>query len=145
MGLMSPWWFQGEDWEEGFASGLLNSLCFFPLLSYGATAPLAAIPQSGMQQAVDAGWEVRPVGRARLCGNDSDPEDNVLKEFLIAATLLHQVVGGGEEAPAIDGNGTSHPNGGDSEPGNGKAAQSGSEMGESRLQVSFTPPQGCVG
>jgi len=35
---------KGEDWEEGFASGLLHSLCFFPLLSYGATAPLADIP-----------------------------------------------------------------------------------------------------
>ena len=37
-------WWQGEDWEEGFASGLLRSLCFFPLLSYGSTAPLAALP-----------------------------------------------------------------------------------------------------
>ena len=36
----------GEPWEEGFALGLLNSLCFFPLLSYGATAPLASFPET---------------------------------------------------------------------------------------------------
>ena len=87
---------QGEDWEDGFASGLLNSLCFFPLLSYGATAPLAMSPQDNLHQAVSAGWDERPAGRARLCGSDSDAEDNMLKEFLIAVTLLRQAAVGDE-------------------------------------------------
>jgi serine/threonine protein kinase len=81
---------KGEDWEEGFATGLLNSMCIFPLLSYGSTAPLAALPedQLGTEDAIRKGWEDRPVGRARLQGLESDCEDNVLKEFLIASTLL---------------------------------------------------------
>ena len=34
---------KGEDWEAGFAMGLLSSLCVFALLYHGATAPLAAL------------------------------------------------------------------------------------------------------
>ena len=81
---------KGEDWEEGFATGLLCSLCFLPLLSYGSTAPLASLPHEAdkFKQSIDKGWEASPVGRTRLKGNISDPEDNVLKEFLIAAALL---------------------------------------------------------
>ena len=79
---------RGEDWEEGFATGLLNSLCFLPLLSYGSTAPLAAIQPERLADAVAQGWEERPVGRRRLRGEEDDPEDNVLKELLIAETLL---------------------------------------------------------
>ena len=78
---------QGEDWEEGFATGLLNSLCIFPLLSYGSTAPLADIPNDRLASAVDAGWNERPVGRQRLRGEEGDCEDNVLKELLIADCL----------------------------------------------------------
>ena len=39
----------GENWEDGHASGLLKSLCAFPLLSFGSTAPLATLelPVSG--------------------------------------------------------------------------------------------------
>jgi hypothetical protein len=83
---------QGEDWEEGFATGLLNSLCFFPLLSYGATAPLAALPDdpAALSEALAAGWDERPVGRQRLRGGMDDPEDNVLKEHLIAVSLLQR-------------------------------------------------------
>ena len=57
---------QGEDWEEGFSTGLLNSLCIFPLLSYGATAPLAAIPDADLSQILSKGWDESPVGRRRL-------------------------------------------------------------------------------
>jgi hypothetical protein len=78
---------KGEDWEEGFATGLLNSLCFFPLLSYGATAPMAQLPAGTRDEKVLAGWEERPCGRARLEGAETDAEDNVLKEFLIARVL----------------------------------------------------------
>lgn len=39
------WDAQCKDWETGFAAGLLHSQCFLPLLSYGATAPLAALPE----------------------------------------------------------------------------------------------------
>ena len=81
---------QGQDWEDGFADGLMHSLCFFPLLSYGSTAPLAEICEERLQQATASGWEERPVGRARLRGRHTDPEDNVLKEFLIAVSLLEQ-------------------------------------------------------
>ena len=59
---------KGEDWEEGFASGLLHSLCFLPLLSYGFTAPLAALPDDRLVQAIAEGWEERPLGRKRLVG-----------------------------------------------------------------------------
>ena len=76
---------KGEDWEDGFGVGLFNSLCFLPLLSYGSTAPLAALPNDA---ALAEGWEGMPVGRKRLQGAESDPEDNFLKEMLIAAVLL---------------------------------------------------------
>ena len=83
---------KGEDWEDGFASGLLNSLSFFPVLSYGSTAPLACLPpdKEEKDKLLKKGWEDRPVGRFRLQGSSSDPEDNVLKEFLIADTLLQR-------------------------------------------------------
>jgi serine/threonine protein kinase len=77
----------GENWEDGFGTGLLNSLCFLPLLSYGSTAPLAALPKDA-GSAVAHGWESKPVGRKRLEGNEFDPEDNFLKELLIAVALL---------------------------------------------------------
>eukprot|EP00292_Cryptomonas_paramecium_P002636 CAMPEP_0113722472 /NCGR_PEP_ID=MMETSP0038_2-20120614/37772_1 /TAXON_ID=2898 /ORGANISM="Cryptomonas paramecium" /LENGTH=2376 /DNA_ID=CAMNT_0000651725 /DNA_START=109 /DNA_END=7236 /DNA_ORIENTATION=+ /assembly_acc=CAM_ASM_000170 len=81
---------KGADWEEGFASGLLHSLCFFPLLSYGATAPLAEIPSERRDKAHAAGWEERPAGRDRLTGKAGDAEDNLLKEFTIAVSLLER-------------------------------------------------------
>jgi hypothetical protein len=46
---------RGEDWEDGFVTGLLNSLCFLPLLSYCSTAPLAAIPPEELADAVARG------------------------------------------------------------------------------------------
>ena len=79
---------KGEDWESGFATGLLNSLCVFPLLSYGATAPLASIPEAQKAAALAKGWEDKPVGRPRLQGKETDWEDNVLKELLISGSLL---------------------------------------------------------
>jgi hypothetical protein len=81
---------KGEDWEQGFALGLLNSLCFLPLLSYGFTAPLAALPEEQFINALERGWEEAPLGRTRLAGAESDPEDNCLKELLIAIALLEQ-------------------------------------------------------
>ncbi len=78
---------EGENWEDGFETGLFNSLCFLPLLSYGSTAPLAALPKDTGSAAAN-GWESRPVGRKRLEGNEFDPEDNFLKELLIALALL---------------------------------------------------------
>ncbi len=85
---------KGENWEEGFATGLLNSLCVFPLLSYGATAPLASLPsdEPSRSQVLAAGWEERPVGRERLRGEETDAEDNVLKEILITSALLDRQV-----------------------------------------------------
>ena len=85
---------KGEAWEEGFAMGLLNSLCFFPLLSYGSTAPLASLPGDVQERKdkINKGWEEKPGGRQRLQGTDSDSEDNVLKEFLIAGALLERTL-----------------------------------------------------
>ena len=82
---------KGEDWEAGFATGLLNSLCFFPVLSYGATAPLATISEGQVSEMVGKGWDLNPVGRQRLKGEETDWEDNVLKEFLIAVSLLDRL------------------------------------------------------
>ena len=81
---------KGEEWEEGFSSGLLRSLCVLPLVSYGSTAPLAKVSGSRLVQVTSNGWEERPFGRVRLKGMDSDPEDNVLKEFLISLALLER-------------------------------------------------------
>ena len=81
---------KGQDWEDGFATGLLNSLCIFPLLSYGSTAPLAALSEHSLADAVAKGWEEMPLGRRRLQGIESDWEDNVLKEILIAGALLEK-------------------------------------------------------
>ncbi len=85
---------KGENWEEGFATGLLNSLCAFPVLSYGSTAPLASLPseEPDRTSAVRKGWEECPVGRKRLLGNEADAEDNVLKELLIITKLLERKV-----------------------------------------------------
>ena len=81
---------KGEDWGDGFSTGLLNSLCFFPILSYGSTAPLAALPDDGpeLSAMIAKGWDELPIGRKRLKGLDSDVEDNVLKELMIAAAIL---------------------------------------------------------
>jgi hypothetical protein len=57
---------KGEDWEEGFSNGLLNSLVALPLLSSGVIDPMT-----------------------KLRGNSDDPEDNVLKELLIMQALLN--------------------------------------------------------
>ena len=55
----------------------------------GATAPLAPFPEDTEKEAIASGWEERPVGRMRLRGEESDAEDNMLKELLIAVTLLN--------------------------------------------------------
>ena len=83
---------QGEDWEAGFATGLLNSLCFLPLLSYGATAPLATLPEDRVAELISQGWAELPLGRPRLNGRESDWEDNLLKEFIIAQAQTTHLV-----------------------------------------------------
>jgi serine/threonine protein kinase len=75
---------KGEGWEEGFATGLLNSICMFPILSHGSTAPLAQLPDGRVRE----GWDQMPGGRSRLQGRDTDQEDNFLKELLIGGFLL---------------------------------------------------------
>ena len=62
------------EWEGGILAGLLHSLCFFPILSYGGTAPLATIPHDA-----PTGWATEPLGLKRLEGMESDREDGVLK------------------------------------------------------------------
>jgi serine/threonine protein kinase len=58
----------GQDWQASISSGLMHSVCFFPVLSCGATAPLATLLQ----------------------GKFSDPEDNMFQEMLAARLLLEQ-------------------------------------------------------
>ena len=75
---------KGEDGlKEPVSAGLINSLCILPILSYGATAPLAAPPLE------EGGWDAEPIPgcRWRLEGTESDPEDAVLKELMIAQAL----------------------------------------------------------
>ena len=79
---------KGEDWEESFALALLNSLCVFPLLSFGATAPMASLPEKETSTLLAKGWDIYPLGKRRLQGLESDSEDNVLKELLIAGILM---------------------------------------------------------
>ena len=55
---------KGKDWEEGFSTGLLNSLVALPLVSEGVLRPMT-----------------------KLRGDDSDQADNVAKEFLIMQAI----------------------------------------------------------
>jgi len=65
-----------SEWNRGISEGLLQSLCFFPILSYGAMAPLATKPQ-------DARWASEPLGLKRLEGKESDREDGMLQVVCI--------------------------------------------------------------
>ena len=69
--------------DEPLSAGLVNSLCILPILSYGATAPLAAPPLK------EGGWDAEPIPGCgwRLEGTELDPEDAVLKELLVAQAL----------------------------------------------------------
>ena len=74
---------RGEDWDQGLAAGLLHSLCFLPLLSYGYTAPLASLGGgAGSAGAAGEGWAETPLGLRRLLGDEDDDEDGVLKAYL---------------------------------------------------------------
>ena len=66
-----------SEWEGGIVAGLLHSLCFFPIMSYGGTAPLAHLPHDA-----PAVWDTEPLGLKRLEGTELDREDSVLKVFL---------------------------------------------------------------
>ena len=69
--------------DSDISAGLLHSLCFVPVLSYGATAPLASMPQDPI-----VAWAAEPLGLARLQGKESDREDSVLK---VVQTCLYIV------------------------------------------------------
>ena len=136
---------QGEDWEEGFANGLLHSLCFFPLLSYGATAPLAAIPDGGAEAARQAGWDEKPAGRARLTGDEGDAEDNLLKELLIAVSLLDQHGAGGDGWPAEGRSESAEEPGDDGGEEAGAGASGGNEAAEEVAHLQARPPTAGTG
>ena len=69
---------EGDEWDGGIVAGLLHSLVFVPLLSSGATAPLAGVPQDTSVEA-GRGRATQPLGCPRLRGAESDREDCVLK------------------------------------------------------------------
>jgi hypothetical protein len=80
---------QGVNWDQDIADGLLHSTCYFPILSYGATAPLASCAE-GTSPNIAMGWEEAPLGLTRLDGAEHDREDALLKEMLIAGALLER-------------------------------------------------------
>ena len=74
---------KSEEWDEGIIAGLFSSLCFFPILSYGSTAPLAAIPRDHTT-VPECTWVPEPLGLRRIKGVESDREDCVLKVQLFS-------------------------------------------------------------
>jgi hypothetical protein len=69
---------KGEEWDQGLAAGLLHSHVILPLLSYGATAPMAFLPKDDPSD--PALWkDEEPLGLRRLEGVEEDREDGVLK------------------------------------------------------------------
>jgi hypothetical protein len=69
---------RGEEWYQGLEAGLLRSLCFLPLLSYGSTAPLAPLCDDGSPPTRES-WPATPFGLQRLQGTEEDYEDGVLQ------------------------------------------------------------------
>jgi hypothetical protein len=69
---------KGEEWDQGLAAGMQHSHVIFPLLSYGATAPMAFLP--GDDPSDLALWkDEEPLGLRRLEGVEEDREDGLLK------------------------------------------------------------------
>jgi hypothetical protein len=70
--------------------GLQNSLCLLPVLSYGATAPLATLYETSSD-----GWPLNPIGLQRLSGQETDAEDAVLKvvrafsSLYVSSSMFH--------------------------------------------------------
>ena len=81
---------EGADWDEDINRGLLHSTIYCPILSYGATAPMAQFAETASAQLIAMGWEKAPLGLARLRGAEQDREDALLKEMLIASALLER-------------------------------------------------------
>ena len=79
---------KGRDWKEGFTNGILTSLCLFPLMSYASTAPLSVIVKDKKSSVDSKCWELKPVGRKRLEGKNSDTVDNVLVELMLGEALM---------------------------------------------------------
>jgi len=69
----------GQDWEEGFMEGLVNSHIFVPLVTQGYIEPLegeASDPRGPLTK------------RIRLKGTEDDTKDHCLQEILTAKALL---------------------------------------------------------
>jgi serine/threonine protein kinase len=91
---------QGADWNADTAQGLLHAICFSPILSFGATAPMAQFADETSHQRIVAGWQETPLGLTRLVGSEKDREDALLKEMLVAGVLLAR---SSESGPLLDG------------------------------------------
>jgi hypothetical protein len=69
---------KGEEWDQGLVTGLQHSHVIFPLLSYGATAPMAFLSKD--DPSILALWkDEEPLGLRRLEGVEEDREDCVLQ------------------------------------------------------------------
>ena len=60
-----------EHFNQNVVSGLLSSLCIVPILSYGAIAPLAAVPKDR--------WAEKSLDLQHLEGTEDDRDDALLK------------------------------------------------------------------
>ena len=69
---------KGEEWDQGLTAGMQHSHVIFPLLSYGATAPMAFLPKDDPSVLVLLKDE-EPLGLRRLEGVEEDREDCVLQ------------------------------------------------------------------
>jgi hypothetical protein len=79
-----------SGWDEDMTRGLLYSILYCPILSYGATAPMAQLAEGERAQLIAMGWEAAPLGLERLSGAEKDRKDALLKEMLIANALLER-------------------------------------------------------
>jgi hypothetical protein len=78
---------KGEEWDQGLVAGLQHSHVIFPLLSYGATAPMAFLPKD--DPSVLPLWkDEEPLGLRRLEGVEEDREDGVLQVVHIPRLMI---------------------------------------------------------
>ena len=78
----------GTDWTDDITKGLLHSICYVPILSYGATAPMAQHVDSEKSISQLIAREETLPGLGQLGCAAQDCEDALLQEMLIASLLL---------------------------------------------------------
>jgi hypothetical protein len=77
----------GEEWDQGLVTGLQHSHVIFPLLSYGATAPMAFFTKDD-PSFLSLWKDEEPLGLRRLEGVEEDREDGMLQVVLPPPLLI---------------------------------------------------------